>query len=158
MDEQSYLQRVQECERSLYRIARSILYNDMDCADAVQQAVFQGWINRRKLRDAEKFRSWLTAILVNECRNLQRRQLRQKNVVQAIGNRIQTETPPINDPELAEAIRELPEQYRLPILLHYMEGYSIREIAGILRVTERRVTDCLYRARRKLEEALSDEE
>lgn len=158
MDEQSYLQMVQACERSLYRIARSILYNDMDCADAVQQAVFQGWINRRKLRDPEKFRSWLTAILVNECRNLQRRQLKQKNVMLAVENRARTDAVPVNDPGLAEAIRELPEQYRLPILLHYMEGYSIREIAEILHVTERRVTDCMYRARRKLEEALSDEE
>ena len=66
MDEQSYLRRVETCERSLYRIARTILWNDADCADAVQQAVFTGWIKRRQLKDEERFRPWLTRILVNE--------------------------------------------------------------------------------------------
>ena len=154
MDEQSYLQRVQACERSLYRVARSILWNDNDCADAVQQAVFNGWIKMRHLRDEASFQSWLTRILVNECRNLQRRAVRQKRIRAAVESQILTEPPPARGDGLADAVRSLPDDYRLTIVLHYMEGYSVREISEILGMTERRVKDCLYRARRKLEEAL----
>lgn len=154
MDEQSFLERASECERSLYRVSRSILWDDMDCADAVQQAVFKAWVNRRRLRDPEKFRSWLTRILINECRNLQRARLRQKNAVAAAENAVRTGGARPEAEALADAIRALPEEYRMPILLHYMEGYSVREIAEILRLPAKRVTDRLYRARRKLEEAL----
>ena len=154
MDEQSYLRRVETCERSLYRIARTILWNDADCADAVQQAVFTGWIKRRQLKDEERFRPWLTRILVNECRNIQRRSLRQKHLVAAVENSLLTSPPLAPNESLKEAVQSLPEHYRLPILLHYMEGYPVREIAGIMGMTEKRVSDYLYRARRKLEKAL----
>lgn len=154
MDEQTYLQRISDCERSLYRVSRSILWNDMDSADAVQQAVFKGWINRRQLRSAEKFQSWIMSILINECRNLQRRKLRQANIVGALENKLKVEKNVAKNEALEEALRELPEHYRLPVVLHYMEGYSIRDIASILGITENRVTERMYRARRKLEEAL----
>ena len=62
MDEQTYLQLVQQCERSLYRVSRSILWNDMDSADAVQQTVFKGWIKRRQLRDMQKFQPWIMSL------------------------------------------------------------------------------------------------
>ena len=155
MDEHSYLQKVQECERSLYRVSRSILWNDADCADAVQQAVFKGWVNLSQLNEPEKFKSWIMSILVNECRNIQRRNLRHANVVQALADRIKTASPTkIHNTDLEEAVRALPEHYRLPILLHYMEGYPVKDIAKILEVNEKRITERMYRARRKLEEAL----
>ena len=153
MDEQSYLRQAEACGRTLYRVARSILWNDADCADAVQQAVFKGWVHRGSLRDPDRFRPWLTRILVNECRDIQRRAARQKKLVNAAGEQLRTEPPP-PDPGLEEAVRALPEDYRLPVLLHYMEGYPVRDIAGILGIPERRVSERLYRARRKLEEAL----
>ena len=152
MDENTYLQLAGECARSLYRISRAILGSDADSADAVQQAVFRGWQMRRQLRDVQKFRPWLMRILVNECRNLQRKNMKQARIVGALVLRAREPEPP--DPQLAEAIASLPEKYRLAVLLHYMEGYSVRETAGIMEVSEKRVTDCLYRARKKLEEAL----
>jgi len=156
MDEQSYLEKIQACERSLYRVSRSILWNDTDCADAVQQAVFKGWLNRNQLQDQEKFKPWIMSILVNECRNLQRKNLRHANVVQALTDKVRvTGQGRVQNPDLQDAIKALPEHYRLPIVLHYIEGYPIKEIAGILNVNEKRVTERMYRARRKLEEALS---
>ena len=154
MDEQSYLRRVGDCERSLYRLARSILWNDADCADAVQQAVFNGWVKRRQLRDAERFKLWLTRILINECRNIQRRGARQQSIIGALEAEMRASPPTVADESLEEALRALPEHYRLPILLHYMEGYPVRDISKILGIPESRVSDYLYRARRKLEEAL----
>lgn len=155
MDEQTYLDSIQACQSSLYRISHSILWNDADCADAVQQTVFKGWIHLNQLEDQEKFQSWIMSILVNECRTLQRKNMRHMNVVQAVAEKIKTGgSPGVRNLELAEALKALPEHYRLPILLHYMEGYAVREIASILGVPEKRVSERMYRGRRKLEEAL----
>lgn len=157
MDEQTYLKLIQQCERSMYRISLSILWNDADSADAVQQAIFKGWIKRRQLRDMEKFKSWIMAILVNECRNLQRKNLKQANIVDFLMDEAKLKAHARENIELQDAIKGLPEHYRLPILLHYMEGYPVKDIARILDISENRVTERMYRGRRKLEEALNDE-
>jgi len=66
MNEREYQAVITEYVPVLYRVARSILSNEQDCADAVQEAVFQGWIKRAQLRDMERFRSWIIRITVND--------------------------------------------------------------------------------------------
>ena len=70
MDEREYERRIRECIPALYRVARSTLFNGQDCADAVQEAVLQGWVKRRQLRDPDRFQGWMIRITVNECRNI----------------------------------------------------------------------------------------
>ena len=74
MSDQEYMARVRAMERKLYRIAHAILWSDADCADAIQEAVFRGWMKRGTLREERYFETWLIRILINECRNLLRRQ------------------------------------------------------------------------------------
>jgi RNA polymerase sigma-70 factor (ECF subfamily) len=52
----------------------------------------------------------------------------------------------------------LPEKYRLPTLLHYLEGYSLKEIARILRIPESKVKSRLHQARGKLRDLLGGED
>lgn len=59
--------------------------------------------------------------------------------------------------ELYEAISRLSEDARLSVTLYYMEGYSVREIAGILGVTESAVKNRLSRARARLKNELERE-
>ena len=51
----------------------------------------------------------------------------------------------------------LERKYRLPLLLHYFEGYSVREIGGLLGLPENTVSTRLHRARAKLREQLTEE-
>ena len=60
--------------------------------------------------------------------------------------------------ELYEAIQGLREEYRLPIVLHYMEGYRLREIADILELPMGTVKTRLMRARKRLREQLEEGE
>ncbi len=59
--------------------------------------------------------------------------------------------------ELYEAISHLSEDARLSVTLYYMEGYSVREIAGILGVTESTIKNRLSRARARLKNELEQE-
>ena len=157
MDEREYQKRITECVPSLYRVARSILLNDQDCADAVQEAVFQGWLKRHQLRDAQRFKTWITRITINECRNLQRRALKQKKAVEASIEDIRQGAPSGGSTELEAALSELPEKYRLPIVMYYMGDYPTKTIAGMLEIPEGRLRERMRTARKLLGRMLKHE-
>jgi RNA polymerase sigma-70 factor (ECF subfamily) len=153
VDDIQYTERALGCERRLYRVAIALLRSDADAADAIQEAVFKGWMHREALRDGERFEAWLMRILVNECRNIQRKwkgrpEPLNEQIVSAQG---------APDPALQDAIRRLPERLRLPLLLHHLEGYSLREISSILKIPETTAKSRLYQARSALRQALSPE-
>ena len=150
-----FAQRALACERKLYRIALSMLNSDADAADAIQEAVFRGWLHRGALRDDAKFDAWLTRILVNECRNIQRRRKRRAEPLDEARAAALEQPPP--DPALYDALMSLPERLRLPLVLHYLEGYPLRDIASIIGVAQTTVKSRLHQARGALRRALSEE-
>ncbi len=134
----------------LYRVARTILRNDEDCKDALQSAVLKAWENRRKLRDAKLFGTWLTRILINECHAL-----RRKNSKYLLQDEVaDTAVSRAPDPALQQALEGLPERLRLPLTLHYLGGYTYEEIAGMLRLPQSTVRSRLSKARGALRMAL----
>jgi len=140
----------------LYRIARTILLNDEDCKDALQEAVLKAWASRHRLRDDGMFRTWMTRILINECHTLGRR--KRKYLLAMEPDKTQ-EVPasPAPDPALRMALESLPEKLRLPLVLHYLEGYSYEEVAAMLRIPQSTVRSRLSRARSALRLEMEDE-
>lgn len=59
---------------------------------------------------------------------------------------------------LCDALARIPDKLRTPLLLHYMEGFSVHEVARVLRVPDTTVRSRLYRARRALREQLDEQE
>lgn len=154
MSDQEYMARVQAMERKLYRIARAVLWNDADCADAIQEAVFKGWMKRGSLKEEARFEAWLARILVNECRNLQRRQkLRPLPLEESAG--AGRPDSMAEDVQLREALRSLPEKYRMPLLLRYLEGYDLRDVGRILDIPYSLVKSRLHQARNSLRKILN---
>ena len=137
---------------SLYRISMSILRHEADCRDAVQQALLNVWAARRRL-EKTRFRAYLTRAVINECRNIQRKRMRETPI---------DEMPDIEyvmqpeQSELREAIDLLPESLRMPLLLHYMECFNEKETASALGITVVAVKNRLYRARKALKQQLKD--
>ena len=54
MNDKEYMARICQMERRLYRIAHAILWEDSDCADAIQEAIFRGWVGRASLREKRR--------------------------------------------------------------------------------------------------------
>ena len=63
-------------EDMLYHVAKTLLCNDADCADAIQEAIVKAFANLHKLREDSYARTWLTRILINECYGVMRREKR----------------------------------------------------------------------------------
>lgn len=157
MTDDEYMARVEGMERRLYRIARAVLWNDSDCADAIQEAVVKGWLKRGSLRNPDWFETWLIRILINECRNIQR-----KNRVKLLplDDQIDFGEPsaandPVEDVQLRDALSRLPSKYRTVLVLHHLEGFSLEETADLLNQPQTTVKSRLHQARRALRALLS---
>lgn len=155
MNKGEFTRRVLAVEGRLYRISCGMLDSHPDRLDAVQEAVLKAWANLSRLREEKYFETWLTRILINECHNIQH--ARSKSGV-PLENAPEPVAPPGANRELREAISELSMELRLPILLYYMEGYKLREVAQILGVPEGTVKTRLLRAKKRLRTMLEEEE
>ena len=139
----------------LYRLSLSILRSQADAQDAVQQGMLHAWEKRRQASDENRIRAWLTRIVVNECRNIQRKRMRVFPVADISDGACTAKSA---DDSLNEAMDALEEKLRTPLLLHYMEGFSERDIARILGIPQTTVKNRLYRARKALRSELGDAE
>ncbi len=154
VDEQTFIAEVQAMERTLYRVARSYLPGWEQCADAVQEALSKAWA-KRSTTNPEYFRAWLTRIVINECHNISRR---RKRVLPAA--EVHPPACASMDPvgPLRECLTALPEKLRTPLLLHYLEGFPLTDVARILRLPEGTVKSRLFSARKALKLQLEEEE
>lgn len=138
-------------EDTLYHVAKTLLHSDADCADAIQEAIVKAFTNLHTLRKDSYAKTWLVRIVINECYAIMRK---QKNIVSLEEYQNQEAVWREDYSELYEAIRKLPEDTKICVTLYYLEGYSVKETAKILEVTESAVKNRLARARAKLRDEL----
>ena len=153
MDEKEFAARIWAMRQTLFRICFSQLPSAQDREDAVQETLARAWRKRGQLREEGYLQTWLVRILLNVCHDMQRRGQRMVPTAE-IELPVQDTSP---DGALREALLALPEKYRLPILLYYLEGYPLRQVAQMLRVPENTVKTRLSRGRQQLKERLHEE-
>lgn len=147
-----YERTAQELLPALYKTAMGILRSDADARDAVQQALLKAWEKRDSAREGT-FRGYLTRILINACRDIQRNRMRV----------FPAELPPLPNKESADygelyaAVDALPEGLRLPIYLKYLHDLSEKEAARALGIPVTTFKNRLHRARKALRKALDRE-
>lgn len=135
-----------DCERQLYSTAKTILYSDQDCADAIQDTIVKAFSKIQTLKNDKYARTWLIRILINECYTI----LRKSSKLTSLDMMDEQTKEKADYSELYQAINALKEELRLPVILYYIEDFNIREIAQILDITEGAVQKRLARARGKL--------
>lgn len=146
MDQREFAERVTAVQGSLHRVAASYLRGESDRLDAVAEAIAKAWERRRTLREEALFATWITRILIRVCVDIQRRQKRVIPVYEVAEK-------PVEDERIAalrEAVESLPQKARTMVVLYYMEGYDVYEVAKLMGVTKSAVCAGLARAREKL--------
>ena len=88
-------------------------------------------------------------ILINECKRLR---THRRPVVSVPAAPFEPDDRPLHD-----ALQAMDERYRLPLVLHYLEGYSLEEIAWLLRVPTGTVKSRMHAGRRKLRDILEED-
>lgn len=146
MDAVTFQTEAMRCERLMYHVGYSILHNDQDCADAVQEALARAWARRGRV-EAAYLRPWLMRIVINECHTIGRKR-RRVVLVDEVEQPAPAFEPP--DERLKQALSAVPEKLKVPLLLHYLEGFSVAEVAQILRIPQGTVKSRLHHARKRL--------
>lgn len=147
-----------ESERQMYLTAKTILHNDQDCGDAIQEAIVKAFQKIDTLRQEKYAKTWLMRILINECYSMLRRESRYVSMeeMKELSSGEAEEKRDYSD--LYSAVNSLKEELRIPVILYYGEDFSIREIAQILEITEGAVQKRLFRARMQLRDRLTQME
>lgn len=145
-------------ERQLYATAKTILADDQDCADAIQESIVKAFSKMHTLKKDQYAKTWLIRILINECYNIARRDELSEHLVECYAENMVNREERRDYSELYRAVNELKEDLRIPVMLYYMEEFSVREIAQILNISEGAVQKRLARARGKLKKMIQLEE
>ena len=137
---------------SLMRIAYTYTRNMEDAQDMVQEAFIKYLTKAPEFLSSEHEKAWLIRITINICKN----HLASSYIK---GHAELDENLSVCDEHstLADAVDSLPEKYRIAIHLFYYEGYSTKEIAKIIGLTESAVTSRLQRGRGLLKKMLGDD-
>jgi len=153
LERKFFIAEIETCSDMMYRVAWSILRNDADVQDALQDAALKAWEKRDKLRDEKFFRTWITRILINACYDTQRKRRRIVSMDEIPESTVSN----ASDPDLALALQALPEKLRLPLVLCYSEGMSYEEAADVLRIPITTLRGRLRRGKEELRKELNAE-
>ncbi len=154
---------------TLYNVALRLTGNPADAEDLVQDTVTKAYRSWDKYETGTNCRAWLVTILRNTFINQFRKKSRRPNPVDYdaledinVFDAVQEADPEgaffrfIVDEEVKRAIQELPEEFRIPVVLSDVEGMAYQEIAEILDVPVGTVKSRLFRGRRRLQKVLYD--
>jgi RNA polymerase sigma-70 factor (ECF subfamily) len=162
---------MQTYNRRLYRIARSVLRNDGEAEDAVQEAYVRAFTHLESFRGDASLATWLSRITLNEALGRLRTRHPTVDLVTFEADRSAAEVIPFpltsksGDPERTMAQRQilqlveqatdnLPEIYRTVFIARVIEGLSVEDAAEILGLRPETVKTRLHRARRLVREQL----
>lgn len=158
---------------TLYRVARSILGDDADAEDALQEAYIAAYLHLTSFRGDSKVLTWLTRIVVNQALARRRSRLRDRTIVpfderhdttSAAGLDALASTAESPESETIRAdmrrllerkIDELPVAFRTVFMLREVGDLSAEETAACLSIPEATVRTRLFRARGLLRESLT---
>ena len=149
---------IRQHNQRLYRIARSIVRDDAEAEDVLQEAYVRAFQHLGRLEDPSAFAAWLSRIVIHESKARLRRS-RAGREIAAIHAGMKRMAAP--DPEeqalarqlqtvLAAAIDALPLGYQTVFVLREVEGLDTKEVSAVLGIREQAVKTRLHRARAAL--------
>jgi RNA polymerase sigma-70 factor (ECF subfamily) len=160
----------------LYSAAMRLTRNAADAEDLVQDTYLRAWRSFATFQEGTNLRAWLYRILTNSFINKYRAKQRRPDesgmdniedlylykrlstLDSSLGNRSAEDTmfELFTDDEVKSALEELPENFRLPVLLADVEGFHYKEIAEMLEIPVGTVMSRLHRGRKAMHKLLYD--
>ena len=173
-DQSTFARDAMEFAPQLYSAAVRMTRNEADAADLVQETYLRAYRGYPNFTEGTNLRAWLYRILTNTYINIyrakQRRPIetdiadvedlymyRRLSSIEAASRSAEDQLiDMIADEDVKQALDDLPENFRLPVLLADVEGFSYKEIAEMLDIPIGTVMSRLHRGRKAMQKALYD--
>ncbi len=175
-DQAVFAEQAMEYAPQLYAAAMRMTRNRADAEDLVQETYLKGFRSFHTFNEGTNLRAWLFRILTNTYINKYRKQqrsfdesdlgdiedlylykrmgtLEDASIGRSAEESLMTMLP---DDEVKQSLENLPENFRLPVILADVEGFSYKEIAEILEIPIGTVMSRLHRGRKAMQKALHD--
>ena len=150
-----FINLVQQYKDMIFRLAFSHTKNRFDADDITQNVLLQLYKTEKAFTSEAHIKNWLIRVTVNHCKNFFRAPWRKHENLEDYENTLVFEES--ESRELFHTVMGLDAKYRITLLLHYYEGYSIREIACIMNIPEKTVSTRLARGRKLLKNLITEE-
>lgn len=146
MMDEYFLTLAEEYKDMVFRVALNYLGSSFDADDAVQDVFLKLYIHNKEFVDREHIKGWLIRVTINTCKNMLRSPWRRNHAnLDELCATVELDTDIQMD--IFRAVMSIKEKYRVVLYLFYYEGYTVSEIADLLKITESAVTTRLSRAR-----------
>lgn len=159
ISKEEYVELINKNRTKLYKTAISILKNDDDACDAIQEALVNSYKHLDSLKNKEYFMTWLTRILINVCYSI----INKNKKITYIDRTITEETQGYYDTYKVEStvestLNKIDDDLREIVILYYYDDMSVSEISEILNIPTGTVKSRLSRARKSIEEIIKRED
>ena len=143
MKKEYFSLQIRRYKEEMFLLANSIVNNYHDAEDVVAETILTAYEKIHTLRDEEKFKSWLMQILVNNAR----KEIKKRNRY-------------LFTDEIEKFLSQENEQTKKvwEFILHYYQGFQVKEIAKMLHVPQGTVKSRLFRARNELKKLIEENE
>lgn len=139
----------------ILRISYSYLKQTCDAEDICQTVFLKILTKDIRFLSPEHEKAWIIRATVNACKDHLKSSFFRRSVPLEEADAVAAPQAP--DTGIMEALKTLPDNYRVPIYLYYYEEYSAQEIGKILGKTEKNIHQCLSRGRKMLRAYLEKE-
>ena len=155
-DREGFVQLAQRYMDTVFRLALSCVKSRVDADDITQTVLLRLYETDKSFESDDHLKHWLIRVTLNECKKHWRSPWRRTEDLDAYTQSLAFEEESCRD--LLRAVLALDTKYRVVIYLHYYEGYTIGEMARLLKLPPGTVGTRLARARNRLKADLSEEE
>lgn len=154
MTDEIFEKRARAYGDTIFRVALHGVRDRGEAEDVTQTVLLRLYQYTGNFEGEDHLKHWLLRVTVNECRKVLRSPWKKRTIP------LEDWDGPAEEREaegVLDAVMALDGKYRLPVYLYYYEGYSVQEVAGILRVNPSTIQTRLQRAREKLRNALTEQ-
>lgn len=154
-DKSAYALLLEKHYKHVFIVCLGVVGNVEDAEDAAQEAMLKGFVEIGKLRNSSQFGPWITRIAKNLCINLVRRKQRAKEIIAEKAT--QPSRMLSQNDSLQQAVESLPMEIRLPLVMYYFDGQSVKNVANSLNLSPSAVYSKLRTAIKELHRLLAEQ-
>ncbi|MCU0496834.1 MAG: sigma-70 family RNA polymerase sigma factor [Anaerolineae bacterium] len=168
-DQEAFAEIVYSFQDAVFNLCYRLLGDSAEAEDAAQEAFLKAYGNLHRYDSERSFKTWLLTIASNHCIDrLRKRRMTTVSIDEPIpatlslaSRDLQPEQAAIQQERsrrMQALLEQLPEDYRLSVVLRYWYDYSYQEIADIMNSTESAIKSRLFRARQMLADKIDHSE
>jgi RNA polymerase sigma factor (sigma-70 family) len=154
-DKTAYAQLVEKYYKQVFLICLGIVGNVHDAEDVAQETILKGFMEISTLRESSRFCPWIIKIARSLCINFVRRDQRGRRILEK--KAAQTDGQSGLDYNLQRAIEKLPMEIRLPLVMYYFDGQSVKKVADNLEMSTSAVYSKLRSGIKELHRLLAEQ-